>query len=153
MVPNPTAQWQPPALPNPPVTVALTIQQPKGPMPHLVPTTTTTTMTQQQARTTSQPPNYIPPIMPGFVTAFNQSDLPGKPLDIIISTHVPQSIKNKVWSYSYIDSGVLIDTHNPDEQKEFDVMPDRQTNNITFKASNKHVNITSFALWNKAFRI
>ena len=32
-------------------------------------------------------------------------------------------------------------------------MPDRQTNSITFKVSNKYVNITSFALWNKAFRI
>ena len=151
-VPNPTAQWQHPALPNPPVTVALTTQQQQGPMPP-VPATMTTTMTQQPALTTAQLPNYIPPIMPGAVTAFNQSDLPGKPLDIIISTHVPQSIKNKVWSYNYIDLGVLIDTHNPDEQEQFDLMPDRQTNNIMLKATNKHVNITSFALWNKAFQI
>ena len=53
--------------------------------------------------------------MLGAVTAFNQSDLPGKAIDVIISTHVLQSIKNKVWSYIYVDLGALTDTHSPDE--------------------------------------
>ena len=79
--------------------------------------------------------------------------MPGKPLDIIISTHVPQSVKNKGWAYSSVDLGALRDSYNPDEQEQFDLLPDRQTNNITLRASNKHVSITSFALWNKAFRI
>ena len=66
---------------------------------------------------------------------------------------MPQSVKNKVWAYSYIDLGALIDSNNPDEQEQFDLLPDGQTNNITLQASNKHINITSFTLWNKAFRI
>ena len=115
-------------------------------------TTTTSTPVQQQVQIAPQI-NYVPPLMPAAVNTFQQTDLPGKPVDIIISTHVPQSVKNKVWAYSYIDLGALINSYNPDEQEQFDLLPDRQTNNITLWASNKHINITSFALWNKAFRI
>ena len=148
---NPAIQWQLPTLPSPPVAVTPATNQQQSQVPQPLPVTTTATESQQPTPISTS--NYIPPIMPGVITAFNQTDLPGKPIDVLISTHVPQSIKNKVLSYSYVDLGVLIDTHNPDKQEQFDLMPDRQTNNITLKASNKHVNITSFTLWNKAFHI
>ena len=140
---NQPQPWQLPTLPNPPVSVGTDQQQTIAATTQQHQSSAMTTTTQPQLiQSTNQPINYIPPLLPGVVNAFQQTDLPGKPLNIIISTHVPQSVKNKVWVYNYIDL-----------QEQFNLLPDRQTNNITLRASNNHVNITSFALWNKAFRI
>ena len=72
----------------------------------------------------------------------------------IISSHVPLSIKIKVWSYAYMDLGTLLEsTTNPDEEEEFDLIPDRNTNKIAIRLTTKHHNINTFSPWNKAFRV
>ena len=80
-------------------------------------------------------------------------NLPGK-TQCKISNHVWQAIKNKIWSYSYVDLGALLDSNtNPEDEEEYDLFPDRTNNCISFKPSNKHASITSFSAWNQAFHV
>ena len=75
--------------------------------------------------------------------------MPGKHLNII-SSHVPLSLKNKVWSYVYVDLGTLLEsTTNPDEEA-FNLIPDKHQQNWP---TTKHHNINTFSAWNKAFRV
>ena len=46
----------------------------------------------------------IPLVIPRMVSQLNMSNLPGN-TQSIISAHVPLTIKNKVWSYMYVDLG------------------------------------------------
>ena len=93
-------------------------------------------------------PHIIPPIMPGVIPSLQFHNLPGK-IQCKISNHVGQAIKNKIWSYSYVDLGALLDSNtNPEDEEEYDLFPDRTNNCISFKPSNKHASITSFSAWN-----
>ena len=54
----------------------------------------------------------------------------------------------------YVDLGTLLEsTTNPDEEEEFDLIPDRSTNKIPIRLTTKHHNINTFSAWNKAFRV
>ena len=87
------------------------------------------------------------------MSQLNVSNLPGK-TQSIISVHVPLSVKNKVWAYTYVDLGSLLANYNnPDEEEQFDFFPDHINQCISFKPSNKHAQITNIATWNKAFRV
>ena len=95
----------------------------------------------------------IPPVMPGILPQLTSTNMPGKTLNII-SAHVPLSVKNKVWSYAYIDLATLLEsTCNPDKEEQLDFFPDRATNKISFHPTTKHQSINTFNAWNKAFRV
>ena len=106
------------------------------------------------AQQTTLDANTILPILLGIAANLQVSNTPGK-LSNLISAHVPLTIKNKVWSYMYIDLGSLLDnnTSNPDEEEQFDFFPDHVNQRISFKLTNKHAQINSFNAWNKAFRV
>ena len=62
--------------------------------------------------------------MPGILPQFQSTNMPGKQVNIV-SAHVPLSTKNKVWSYTYLDLEILLESiTNPDEEEEFDIFPD-----------------------------
>ena len=93
----------------------------------------------------------IPAITPGIMPQLQYHNMPGKLLSII-SAHIPLSIKNKVWSYVYMDLGTLLEsTNNPDEEEEYDLVPDHSTNKIAFRPTTKHHNINIFSAWTKTF--
>ena len=97
--------------------------------------------------------NRIPPILPGVLPNLQFHNLPGK-IHTRISDHGGQTTKNKIWSYSYIDLGTLLDNNNnPDDEEAYDLFPDRTNNCISFKPSNKHASITSFSAWNNTFHV
>ena len=98
-------------------------------------------------------PHIIPPIILAMISSLQFHNLPGK-TQCKISNHVGQSIKNKIWSYSYVDLGALLDSNtNPEDEEEYDLFPDRTNNCFSFKPSNKHASITSFSVWNQAFHV
>ena len=91
--------------------------------------------------------------MPGMVQQLQSTNLPGKNFNII-SAHVPLTIKNRVWAYSYVDLGSLLESStNPDEEEEYDLFQDKVSNKISFRPTTKHHSITTFAPWNRAFRV
>ena len=112
---------------------------------------------QSMSTSPSQPDQHsiqnIPPVMPGMVQQLQSTNLPGKNYNII-SAHVPLTIKNKVWAYLYVDLGSLLESStNPDEEEKYDLFPDKVSNKISFRPTTKHHSITTFAAWNRAFRV
>ena len=90
---------------------------------------------QSMAMSLSQPDQHsiqnIPPVMLGMVQQLQSTNLSGKNYNII-SVHVPLTIKNKVWAYSYVDLGSLLESStNPDEEEEYDLFPDKVSNKMS----------------------
>ena len=124
-------------------------QQQPPPASHLQQSMTMTTATQHDQQSIQN----IPPVMPGVIQQLQSTNMPGKHYNII-SAHVPLTIKNKVWSYSYVDLGTLPESStNPDEEEEYDLFPDKVSNKISFRPTTKHHTINTFAAWNRAFRV
>ena len=83
--------------------------------------------------------------MPGILQQLQSNNMPGKHLNII-SAHVPLTVKNKVWSYAYIDLSTLLEsTNNPDEEEEYDFFPDCSSNKISFRSTTKYHTINTFS--------
>ena len=105
--PNPATHWQQQTSQQPmqqsaqpwqATVLATQLNQPQQvPVQQTMPATTMATQQAQNTPTAPQQPqlqgpqqlpNYVPPLLPSVVVAFQQTDMPGKPSDIIISTHV-----------------------------------------------------------------
>ena len=121
-------------------------QQQPPPAGHLQQSTTTAIATQQSIQN-------IPPVMPGVIQQLQSTNMPSKHYNII-SAHVPLTIKNKVWSYSYVDLGTLLESStSPHEEEEYDLFLDKVSNKISFRPTTKHHTINMFAAWNRALRV
>ena len=119
----------PPAPQNPPVP----LQQSAG-------VANQTTQHQPTNKTGIQ--QNIPLVMPGMIQQLQLINMPGKLINII-SAHIPLSVKNKVWAYTYMDLGTLLEsTNNPDEE-EFNFFPDHSCNKISFRPMTNHQSINT----------
>ena len=137
--PPPQAASPPPIMTmsstGPPQVVQTAAQTQQQNQPPVTTTTVTTTIPAG-----GQAPTTIPATL---MNALSVRDAAGN-LQLKIANHVPQSIKNKVWQYQYVDLGSLINTDQVPDELTYDFFPDHDENKISFKPSKPHGKITNF---------
>ena len=106
----------------------------------------------QMANTVSS--HSTPPQPPSVMRSLNLKQATGN-LEPLLSMHVAQAVKNKVWVCQYIDLSYLLET-NPDPEDNWSFKFSRDvtnSNKLSFKTAKPHIKVDSFNAWNKAFRV
>ena len=111
--------------------------------------------TQTQADQSNQTEHVDQQVEEPLVNTLAVSTVPGKQYEPILSMHVSQSVKKRVWAGEYIDLAYLLETNPvPEDEKSYKfACISNSTNKLSLTTAKPKAKIDSYNSWNKAFRV
>lgn len=90
-----------------------------------------------------------------LVNALTVSTVPGNQNEPILSLHVSQSLKKRIWVGEYVDLAYLIETNPvPEDDKSYEfACTSNSTNKLSLTTAKPKAKVDTYTAWNKAFRV